>query len=205
MSLRDDIEARLGYWRDRGALEATPTPWQLKVGFVAMLPITLSESERERATSRRTWMGQVPVRVPLQVLYCPRQLLADTGLSQRADQIVRHVLSVFHEDAFLGYDLQLLASHAGGLARLAEEAERVARGRTRWAPFLTRLVGGAGYHAGLVTLAERAADGRFPDPLDLDPRFATLVGFARYCRSFPDWPPRSFYGFDLDAMRGRDR
>lgn len=203
MRMEDHIRARIGFFARRGALERLPTPWQLKVGWLAMLPVTLSESERERATSRRTWMGQVPIRVPLQVLYNPRQLVTDTGISQRADQVVKHLLSVYHEDAFLGYDLQLLESHEGGLALLAREAERVASGRTRWAPYLTHLVGGPGYHARLVELAEAAQRSESPDPRDIDPRFASLVGFARFCCSFPDWPEREFYSLDLSRLKRR--
>ncbi len=193
-------QERLAFFVERGMLERAPSSWQLAVGFVAMLPVTLSESERERGRSRRTLMGQVPVRVPLQVLYCPRQLLTDTGLSQRPQQIVRHLLSVYHEDAFLGYDLQLLQSHESGLALLRREASAVAEGATRWAPYLKRLVGWPGYHARLIELAEDAERSIYPDPLDLDPRFASLVGFARFCATMPDWPSRDFYGFDFSRL-----
>jgi hypothetical protein len=201
--VRAAIEARIGFFVKHGLVERTPSPWQVKVGWLAMLPITLSESERERARSRATWLGQVPVRVPLQVLYNPRQLIADTGLTNEPAQIVRHVLSVYHEDAFLGYDLQLLQSHPGGLALLRREAKRVVDRETRWAPLLTKLVGWPGYHARLIELAEAAERFEYPDPLDLDRRFTSLVGFAELCRSMPDWPAREFYGFDLEKLRGR--
>ncbi len=199
MRTEDHIRARLGAFVARGELDRLPTPWQLKVGWLAMLPVTLSETERERRESRRTLMGQVPIRVPLQILYNPRQLVVDTGITQRKEHVVRHLLSVFHEDAFLGYDLQLLGTHEGGLALLEAEADRVVRGETRWAPYLTRLVGGAGYHARLAELARAAARSEYPDPLDVDPRFASLLGFARYCCSFPNWPNAGFYGFDFMA------
>lgn len=201
MSIRRHIEARLGPFVERGELAALPSPWQLRVGWLAMLPVTLSESERERRASRRTLMGQVPLRVPLQLLYNPRQIVVDTGIDQRADQVVRHLLSVYHEDAFLGYDLQLLSSHPGGLSLLAEQADAVARGRSRWSVYLTHLVGGPGYHQGLVRWAEAGMRGELPDPLDLDPRFATLVGFARFCLDLPDWPGAGFYGFDFSSWR----
>lgn len=197
------IAARMGFFARHGYLEALPTPWQLKVGWIAMLPITLSESDRERARSRRTWLGQLPIRVPLQILYCPRQLIADTGLSQAPAHLVRHLLSIYHEDAFLGYDLQLLQSHPGGLAQLRREARRVVDGDTRWAPLLRRLVGWPGYHRRLIELAAAAEGFEYPDPLDLDPRFATLVGFARFCSTMPEWPDRDFYGFDLGRIEGK--
>jgi hypothetical protein len=200
MSTARAIEERMGFFVKHGHLDALPSPWQVRVGGLAMLPVTLSESERERKRSRTTLMGQVPIRVPLQVLYNPRQLIADSGLTQRPASIVRHVVSVYHEDAFLGYDLQLLQSHPGGLALLREEASKVVEGRTRWAPYLRELVAWPGYHARLVELAEAAERFEYPDPLDVDPRFATLVGFARFCRSMPDWPERGFYGFDFDTL-----
>jgi hypothetical protein len=202
MRPEEHLSARIGFFVERGMLSHVPSPWQVKVGWVAMLPVTLSESARERVRSRSTWMGQIPLRVPLQILYNPRQVFADTGLTQRAEQLVRHVLSVYHEDAFLGYDLQLLQSHPKGLALLAHEARRVVDGKTPWAHYLRRLVGWPGYHAGLVHLAEAAERFEYPDPLDVDRRFASLVGFAEFCRTMPDWPDRSFYGFDRRTIAG---
>jgi hypothetical protein len=196
---RDRVQARLRFFADRGELDVIPTRWQLRVGWLAGLPVYLSESERERQASRRTWLSQVPIRAPLQALYSPRHLLLASGLALSARDVVRHLLCVYHEDAFLGYDLQLLMSVPGGLPLLAAEAQRVVDGRSRLAPVLRRVVGGNDYHARLVACAEAAQQGRLPDPLDLDPRFATLVGFARFCAGFPDWPDRSFYGFDISG------
>jgi hypothetical protein len=194
------IEARLGFFVRHGLLEDLPSAWQVRVGKIAMLPITLSESERERARSRRTWAGQIPLRVPLQLLYSPKQVFADTGLSLAPRDIVRHLLCVYHEDAFLAYDLQLLHSHPDGLELLQRRAQAVLDGRTRWAPLLREVVGGPGYHARLIELAAAAREFEYPDPLDLDGRFCSLVGFAQFCRTLPDWPGREFYGFDLDRI-----
>ena len=201
MATKAHIEARLGWFARQGLLDGLPSPWQLRVGAAVMLPITFGESERERQRSRASWAGQIPLRVPVQLLYGPRQLLSATGLELRARDIVRHLLCVYHEDAFLGFDLQLLASHAGGLELLAHEAAAVASGRNRLAPLLARVVPVPGYHERLVTLAARARDFDYPAPLDLDPRFCSLLGFARFCSSLPDWPEREFYGFDLDKLR----
>jgi hypothetical protein len=202
MAALADIDARLGWFVRAGRLERVPSPWQLRIGTAVMLPITLSESERERARSRSTFAGQVPIRVPLQLLYSTRQLLSTSGIELRAQDIVRHVLCVYHEDAFLGYDLQLLESHDGGLELLEREATRVIDRRDLVGTLLERVVGWPGYHAGLVELAARARAGEYPDPLDLDPRFCTLLGFAQFCCSLPDWPGREFYWFDR-RRRGR--
>ncbi|MCA9610719.1 MAG: hypothetical protein KC619_34225 [Myxococcales bacterium] len=187
------IEERLGFFVRHGMLERLPSRWQVSVGWAAMLPVTLSESERERERSRRGWMAQIPRRALFQVIYEPRQLWIDTGLSQRPAQIVRHLLSVYHEDAFLGYDLQLLQSHPGGLALLRDEAGKVASGHGRWARYLEKVTSWPGYHARLVKLATDAEAFHYPDPLDLDRRFASLVGFATWCTTLPDWPPLDFY------------
>jgi len=201
MSTEEHIRERIGFFLRHGYIDRLPTPWQLGVGWLAMLPITLGESDRERQRSRSTLMGQIPIRVPLQILYSPRQLLADTGITQSAEQLVRHVLSVYHEDAFLGYDLQLLQSHPNGLALLREEARKVVEGKTLWAPYLRELVGWPGYHEGLLRLAEAAERFEYPDPLDLDRRFVSLVGFAEFCCTMPDWPEKGFYGFDFGRIR----
>jgi hypothetical protein len=195
MATHAHIDDRIGWFVRAGRLERVPTPWQVRMGTAVMMPITFSESERERARSRSTFAGQVPVRVPLQVLYAPRQVLSSSGLELRARDIVRHLLCVYHEDAFLGYDLQLLESHVGGLELLEREAARVVDRRNALTPLLERVVGWPGYHARLVELATRARAGEYPDPLDLDPRFCTLLGFAQFCCSLPDWPAREFYWF----------
>lgn len=187
------IEERLGFFVEHGWLERVPSAWQVRVGWMAMLPITLGESSRERERSRLNWMAKIPTRVGFQVLYEPRQLLPDTGLGQRPEQIVGHLLSVYHEDAFLGYDLQLLHSHEGGLALLRERAAEVVSSTSRWSPYLRQLVSWPGYHERLMALATKAESFEYPDPEDLDPRFVSLVGFARWCAELPDWSPLAFY------------
>jgi len=203
MGTEQSIQERIGFFVKHGYLDRLPSSWQLKVGWLAMLPVTLSESDRERERSRSTLMGQIPIRVPLQILYNPRQFITDTGLTQRPEHIVRHVLSVYHEDAFLGYDLQLLQSHPEGLALLREEAAKVVEGKTRWASYLRKLVGWPGYHEGLLRLAEAAERFEYPDPLDIDPRFASLVAFSKFCCTMPDWPPSGFYGFEFEKVFSR--
>lgn len=201
MKMEEHICERLGFFMRHGYIDRLPTPWQVAVGWVVMLPITLSESDRERERSRHTLMGQIPVRVPLQILYNPRQLIVDTGITQEPEYIVRHVISVYHEDAFLGYDLQLLQSHPRGLEILREEARKVVEGRTIWSSYLRKLVGWPGYHEGLIRLADAAERFEYPDPLDLDQRFTSLVGFSKYCCSLPTWPEDGFYDFEFERFR----
>lgn len=185
---------RIAHWVERGAVPRAPSRWQIAVGWLAQMPFYLGETELERAASRRTALGQVPVRVPLQAAYAPGQVWLGTGLAERGDTIVRHLLSVFHEDGLLAYDLQLLAADPKALEDLARRADRVATGDDRWSRLLVPLVGGAGYHERLARRARESAAGCFPAG-DCDPRFASLVGFLRFCLELPAWPPPSFYGF----------
>jgi hypothetical protein len=186
---------------DNGQLDRIPSPWQLRAGWLANLPAYLSETDRERQVSRRTWLGQVPIRAPIQALYCNSHLSIDTGLGLSNRQVTRHLLCVYHEPAFLAYDLQLLQSQPGGLDMLQREVRRVLRGQTAWAPVLRRVVGGPGYHEQLADFAESARRFEYPERGDLDPRFASVHGFASFCASLPDWPAeRGFYGFDLDKI-----
>lgn len=187
---------RLTFFVERGHLERVPSRWQLLAGWIAALPVYLGETERERAVSRSTWLGQVPIRAPLQALFSPSHLRLQSGLSLPASAIVRHLLCVYHEDAFLGYDLQLLQSHPRGLDELECEARRVARGVGARSRFLQSLVGSDRYHESLVEHARRARAFVYPDALDIDPRFATLVGFAKFCNTLPAWPAKGFYGFE---------
>lgn len=189
---------RIAHWVDRGALPGAPSRWQIAVGWLAQMPFYLAETELERAASRRTAMGQVPVRVPLQALYAPGQVWLGTGLAEPSDTIARHLLSVFHEDGLIAYDLQLLAADPGALDALADRAQRVATGEDAWSRLLVPLTGSAGYHERLALRAREAAAGVFPVG-DCDPRFASLVGFLRFCLDLPAWPPPSFYGFERGA------
>lgn len=205
MRLTTHIKDRLGFFQTHHFLENVPTSWQVRIGTLAMLPISLSESDRERERSRQTWLGQVPIRVPLQIAYCPAQFFADSGLSMKPKHIVQHLLSVYHEDAFLGYDLQLLHSHKGGLDLLQKEAQNIVDGNHRFASILQKLVGYPNYHKRLIELAEDAKQFQYPNILDLDPRFVTLVGFAQFCLTLPTWPKREFYGFDTSKIISKHR
>jgi hypothetical protein len=88
------------------------------------------------------------------------------------------------------------------LQLLKQEAEAVALGKSGWAPYLKRLVGGTAYHARLAELAVEAQSFCYPDPKNLDRRFCSLVGFAEFCCSLPDWPEAGFYRLDSSTIKG---
>jgi hypothetical protein len=191
---------RLQFFVDQGLLDAVPTSWQIAAGTIVMLPVVLGETPRGRAMSRRTILGQIPLRAPLQMFYCPPQAVVGSGLTASRETVVRHVLSVYHEDGMLTYDLQLVQSHPGGLDDLERRARAVVAGRGLLSRFLTSLVGGPGYHARVVELCVAARRFEYAVSPSLDARFATLTGFANFCRTLPTFPGLSFYGLDWRSI-----
>jgi hypothetical protein len=150
-------------------------------GTLDMLSFAFNETPVEYAANRRSVWGYIPLRVPLQLIYCPRQAIVWNGLLATPRTLVRHLLSSFHEDGVIAYDLQLLQSHEGGLRRLERAAAAVAAGSYPCARMLSAIAGG--YHAHLAELARAA--GRFEYPADIDARFSSLIGFGRYCLGLP--------------------
>jgi hypothetical protein len=140
-----------------------------------------NETPVEFAANRKSVWGRIPFRVPVQLFYCPQQAVVWNGLLATPRTLVKHLLSSFHEDGVIAYDLQLLQSHPGGLSLLAAEATAVASGQHRWSKVLSAIAGG--YHAHLAELAGRAQ--RFDCPEDLHPSFSSFLGFARYCLELP--------------------
>jgi hypothetical protein len=189
---------RLRFFVDNDLLPEVPSTWQIVAGSVASLPVVLGETAGGRANSRRTLLGQIPLRVPLQTLFAPGQAFSVHGLLCSESTVRRHILSVFHEDEMVVYDLQLLQTFPGGLDRLEAEARETATSRSLRARLLRNVVGGAGYHARVAALCEPARSLHYP-ACSIDPRFGSLVGFMRYCLTMPDWPDPSFYGFDWQS------
>lgn len=177
--------ARFQFFVERGLLEAVPHPRQLRAGTLQMLSFAANETPVEHAANRRSLWGHLPLRLPLQLLYCPQQFIVWNGLLATPRTLVKHLLSAFHEDRVIAYDLQMLQSHPGGLDQLERAAEAVARRRHPLWRMLSAIAGG--YHGHLADLARAA--GRFEYPPDLDPRFSSLIGFGRYCLTLPPPPP----------------
>lgn len=174
-------EPRFAFFVAQGLLEAVPHPSQVKAATLEMLPFAFNETPIEQAANRRSLWGYIPLRVPLQLLYCPQQAIVWNGLLASPHVLIKHLLSSFHEDGVIAYDLQLLQSYPGGLEALERAAEEVASGEDPLSPMLLAIAGG--YHAHLAELARAAR--RFEYPPDLHPRFSSLVGFGRYCLQLP--------------------
>jgi hypothetical protein len=170
-------EARFEFFVRHGLLAAVPEPWQVTAATIEMLPFAFNETPVEHAANRASVWGHVPLRVPLQLLYCPEQVIVWNGLLASPSTLVEHLLSAFHEDGVIAYDLQLLQSYPEGLDLLERSAAEVASGEHPLAFMLSAIAGG--YHAHLADLARAAR--RFEYPADLHPHFSSLVSFGRYC------------------------
>lgn len=177
---------RFEYFVASGHLPGGPTAHQLTQATVEMMPFAFNETPVEYAANRTSVWGRIPLRVPLQLLYCPQQAIVWNGLLATLATHVKHLLSAFHEDGVIAYDLQLIQSHPGGLDRLETEATRVAQGRHPLSGLLRNIAGG--YHAHLAELARRAR--RYDYPKDLHPHFSSFIGFGAYCLTLPAEAPR---------------
>ena len=173
---------RFGFFVDAGRLERIPRARQVRRATIEMLPFAANETPVEYATNRKSVWGRIPLRVPLQLAYCPLQAIVWNGLRAHPRTVVKHLLSSFHEDGVIAYDLQLLQSHAGGLDALERAATRVADGTHPFSRVLRAIAGD--YHAHLADLARRAR--AFDYPADIHPHFSSLVGFGRYAASLDD-------------------
>jgi hypothetical protein len=140
-----------------------------------MLPFAANETPIEYAANRKSVLGHLPLRLPLQLAYCPQQFVVWNGLRQRPQSLVKHLLSAFHEDGVIAYDLQLIQSH-GALRDLERAADDVAARRRPFSGMLAAIAGD--YHAHLAELARRAA--RFDYPCGIHPHFSSFVAFGRF-------------------------
>jgi hypothetical protein len=177
----DGWEARFEFFVAHGILDAVPHPRQVMLATIEMMPFAFNETPVERAANRQSLWGYVPLRVPLQLLYCPQQAIVWNGLLATPSTLVRHLVSAFHEDGVIAYDLQLLQSYPDGLELLQRSSEEIASGEEPLAFMLSAIAGG--YHAHLAELARAAR--RFEYPADLHPHFSSLIGFGRYCLQLP--------------------
>jgi len=112
-----------------------------------------------------------------------------SGLRSSADVIITHLLGT-HHDVQRGvmqarYDLELLALHEGGLAKLRHDCAAVVDGTHPQASLYRDLCVYDGYHEGLLALVDDVRARGFDDCDDID-----LSAFAmlRACAALPDEP-----------------
>ena len=195
------LDERLRIFRDAGLLDRVPTRWQLLQGEIEMTPYVISTD----ATAEEGYRDHLASK-PL-----PRQLLifahvgrdhlrTGSALGARLESICAHLAVTFHRGMPV-FDLQVIQTHAGGLARLRAAIEEARAGSTRLgrqrralatrlfrdpAAYVEQFLGADGW----IARAERFD---YPQPSsegsNFPPEFFSLVALAAYCaRTFPERP-----------------
>lgn len=207
-----DLRARLHPFFERGLLDVMPTPWQLLQGSIEMAPYVVMPDAGDARRYEGAPLGSALLRTPVIISQIGwEHFRIGHGMRSSMDALERHLAYVHHE-GFPAFDLQLVHTHEGGLARLRRFFEDVERGATpmhRRHQRLTRLVipDASAYRrqftapGGWIDRAE-AFDYPAADTAAafLRPEFTDLVAFVRYCaRAFPATP----IGERVDRLLGR--
>jgi hypothetical protein len=109
-----------------------------------------------------------------------------TGLANRPENVIRHLLGAHHDANQFVYDLEMLSIHQGQLEALHREVTALIDEGGRRLAWYRDLVVYEGYHEALKCAVERALRGDFavaPDEVD-DPDI-TFSAFMRWCAAQP--------------------
>ena len=188
------VARNLARVRASGLVEQAPNMWQVCLGATRMLHRVAFRSETvgtcqdygPRPSRRARLLNNRAVRLP--VLLAQRVVfpLDLTGLANRPEHVIRHLLGAHHDVDQFVYDLELLSIYPGQLEALHEAVSSVVDGRAEDAEWLRDLVVYEGYHEALQAAVERALAGDFSlraqDPDDPDISF---TAFLRWCASQP--------------------
>jgi len=192
------LAQRLSVFVEAGLLRRVPTRWQLLQGEIEMTPYVISTD----ATAEEGYRAHAPshplVRQVVIFAHVGRDhLRTGSALGARLESICAHLILTFHRGMPV-FDLQVIQTHAHGLARLRAAigetlAGATAVGRRRRRIATTLLRDPTGYleqflgDDGWIARAERFD---YPGPVDegsrFPPEFWSLVELARYSEAtFP--------------------
>jgi hypothetical protein len=186
---------RLQIFVDARLLAALPTRRQLRQAELEMTPYVLSTDATSEDGYRDRLLSHPVVR---QALILPHvgldHVRTGAALGARLESLCAHLIVTFHRGMPV-FDLQLVQTHPGGLARLRRAIEDTLAGadRARWRLASTLLRDPAGYLArflgrdGYIARAERFD---YPGPAAehsaFPPEFFSLVRLASHALTFPD-------------------
>ena len=185
MSLAD----RLAVFTTAGLLPRVPTRWQLLQGEIEMTPYVVSTDATAEEGYRDHLASHPLVRQVRLFAHVGRDhLRTGSALGAKLESICAHLILTFHRGMPV-FDLQVVQTHPGGLARLraaiAETLDRsTALGRRRRAIADTLFVDPVGYLAQFDDWIARAERFDYPPPdregSKFPPEFFSLVALARY-------------------------
>lgn len=217
MYLDTGVRDRLRVFLDRGLLAGVPTRWQVLQGELEMTPYVISTDATAEHGYRDHLMSHPVVR---QALIFPHvgldHLRTGAALGARLESLCAHLIVTFHQGMPV-FDLQVIQTHPGGLARLRAAidealAHRTGLGRRRWKiaqtlfldprAYLTQFLGDSGW----IARAERFD---YPAPADegsaFPPEFYSLVGFLGHCLELPTGLPPPGHLLRLATRRFREK
>lgn len=157
-----------------GIIDHAPTGPQLVAGSADMVRFWISPAAADYYRDKGIGFGFHQV---LRVLDDPASMIDPIGFFSERDVIIGHLLQVVHANP--RYDLQLLASHEGGLEALEAQTAAMLDGTHPRARSIGAIVEDAGYHERLLAYVRAfRADPAAPPPVREnvagDPAFAAL-------------------------------
>ncbi|MEO6776932.1 MAG: hypothetical protein ABI467_28605 [Kofleriaceae bacterium] len=177
-------------------VEAAPNPWQLCLGVLRLWHRNLFRPETvgtsPGGTVRPTWRARLlahrAIRLPCLLAERAITPLDFTGLRNRPERLIRHLLGAHHDGNQFVYDLELLAGH-GRLEQLRDAVSEVLahdNPRTRWLRDLTVF---EGYHESLAAAVDRAlASGPAMSDTDATNPDLSFRAYLAWCASQPATP-----------------
>lgn len=202
MPHRFPLAARLAPFVEAGLVRRIPTTAQVKQGEMEMLPYVISADATDEIHYVGTPLGHPIARQPvIFALIGLDHLELGTGLAAKLDSVIRHTHFTYHQGMPV-WDLQVIQTHPGGLAKLRAETEALLAPTTPLhrarrmllgliladpEPYLRLFLGDDGY----IARAERFD---YPRPSDesaaFPDEFFSLVDFVNYCAdTFPEQVP----------------
>lgn len=190
-----ELHDRLSPFIRAGILHDVPTRWQLLQAEVEMTPYVISTDATAEEGYRRSVLGHPLVRQVLIFAHVGRDhLRTGSALGARLESICAHLILTFHRGMPV-FDLQVIQTHEGGLARLAAAIDETRDGSTpigrRRRTIARRLFRDPdAYFARFHDWIARAESFDYPHPGDegsnFPPEFFSLVALAEYAaKRFP--------------------
>jgi hypothetical protein len=171
--------------RAAGAIEVTPTPWQLCLGalrYAHKLVVHPGWGSQVRRTWRARLLAPRPRRLPF-LLWERATSLDLSGLAATPEALIRHLLAAHHDGDEVWYDVELLAHH-GRLDELEAAVRAVVEHDTPRSRWLRDLAVFDGYHERILAAITRARAGAgFPGSPD-----ESVTALLRWCARQPATP-----------------
>lgn len=215
-----ELQDRLRTFSEAGILREVPTRWQLLQAEIEMTPYVISTDATAEEGYRRNVLGHPLVRQALIFAHVGRDhLRTGSALGARLESICAHLILTFHRGMPV-FDLQVIQTHDGGLARLAAAIDEVRTASTRTGlqrrALARRLFRDPdAYYAQFADWMARAERFDYPHPADegskFPPEFFSLVALAEYAAiRFPAraadlaWARYPTHVLELASRRFRD-